>query len=84
VPSLCPRIRLRLTEAPLDEQRLPGEGTLRQVRADLETMRSLGAEYVLPDTYYGDSEATRNHERAWRMLATLAENAVDLAHERLR
>jgi probable F420-dependent oxidoreductase len=85
LPSLCPRIRLRLTGSPLDdERRLPGEGTLEQVRADLQTLESLGAEYVLLDTYYGDPEATRRHERAWKMLATLAENVLDLEHRRLR
>jgi probable F420-dependent oxidoreductase len=69
VPSFCPRVRLRLTESPLDEeQRLPGEGTLEQVRSDLETLGSLGAERVLLDTFYGDLEEARRHERAWRML----------------
>ena len=85
VPSLCPRIRLRLTGSPLDEERrLPGEGTLDQVRADLEALESLGAEYLLLDTYYGDPEATRHHERAWNMLATLAEGVLDLEHRGLR
>jgi hypothetical protein len=36
------------------------------------------------DTYYGDPEATRHHERAWTMLATLAESVLDLEHQRLR
>ena len=85
VPSLCPRIRLRLTGSPLDdERRLPGEGTLDQVRADLEALESLGAEYVLLDTYYGDPEATRHYERAWNMLAALAEGVLDLQDRRLR
>lgn len=85
VPSLCPRIRLRLTETPVDEdRRLPGEGTLEQVRADLAALESLGAGYVLLDTYYGDPEATRHHEHAWAMLATLAEKILDLEHGRLR
>lgn len=83
VPSLCPRIRLRLTDSPLDERRLPGEGTLEQVRADLETLEALGAEYVLLDTYYGDPEATRHHELAWDMLATLAASALNLEYGRL-
>ncbi len=78
-------MRLRLTESPLDEgQRVPGEGTLEQVRSDLETLGSLGAEQVLLDTFYGDIEETRHHERAWRMLATLAEDVLDLENRRLR
>jgi probable F420-dependent oxidoreductase len=85
VPALCPRIRLRLTEAPLDEsQRIAGEGTLDQVRADLLALRSLGADYVLFDTYLDDPEATRHLEVMWRMLSLLAEQLLDLAHQTVR
>ena len=71
VPSLCPRIRLRLTESLLDEERrLPGEGTLDQVRADLDALDSLGAEYVLLDTYYTATRRRRGTTNApgtsWR------------------
>jgi probable F420-dependent oxidoreductase len=84
-PALCPRIRLRLTETPLaDDQRLVGEGTLAQMRADLEALQAVGARYVLLDSFYDDVEATRHPEAAWRMLTTLAEKALDLAHEGLR
>ena len=85
VPALCPRIRLRLTDTALpDDQRLAGEGTLDQVRGDLAALESLGARYVLLDTYADDPEATRNHEAAWRMLTTIAERAADLPRESLR
>jgi probable F420-dependent oxidoreductase len=85
VPALCPRIRLRLTEAPLaDDQRLAGEGTLSQVRADLEALQKMGAQYVLLDTFYDDVELARHPEVSWRMLTTLAEKALDLPHEALR
>jgi probable F420-dependent oxidoreductase len=85
VPALCPRIRLRLTDAPLpDDQRLLGEGTLDQMRADLGALQELGAQYVLLDTFYDDVEATRHPEVAWGMFATLAEKALDLPHESLR
>jgi probable F420-dependent oxidoreductase len=85
VPALCPRIRLRLTETPLlDDQRLLGEGTLDQMRADLEALQALGAQYVLLDTFFDDVEATRHAETSWRMLTTLAEKALDLGHEALR
>ena len=84
-PPLCPRIRLRLTDGLLDEgERLAGEGSLEQVRADLAELAGLGAEYVLLDTYRGDPEETRYPERAWAMLATLAERVLDLAQERER
>jgi len=85
VPALCPRIRLRLTETPLpDDQRLVGEGTLNQMRADLEALQAQGAQYVLLDTFFDDVEATRYPETSWQMLTTLAEKALDLAHETLR
>ena len=85
VPALCPRIRLRLTEAPLpDDRRLVGEGTLDQMRADLKVLQELDAQYVLLDTFYDDVEATRHPEAAWGMLATLAAKVLDLPHESLR
>jgi alkanesulfonate monooxygenase SsuD/methylene tetrahydromethanopterin reductase-like flavin-dependent oxidoreductase (luciferase family) len=85
MPALCPRIRLRLTDAPCpDDQRVMGEGTLEQVRRDLEALQALGCTYVLLDTYYDDIEATRHHETAWRMLVTMAEKVLDLPHETLR
>jgi alkanesulfonate monooxygenase SsuD/methylene tetrahydromethanopterin reductase-like flavin-dependent oxidoreductase (luciferase family) len=84
-PALCPRIRLRVTDTTLaDDQRIAGEGSLDQVRADLETLAGLGASHVLLDTYLDDAEATRHHETAWRMLALLAEQVLDLPGETLR
>ena len=85
LPVVCPRIRLRLTEAPLPEaERVAGEGSLDQVHADLEALAALGAPYVLLDTYADDPEATRNPEVAWRMLTTMAERVLDLPREALR
>ena len=84
-PALCPRIRLRITDTPMaDETRIAGEGSLDQVRADLEALAALGAAAVLLDTYTDDAEATRHHETGWRMLATLAERVLDLPRETLR
>ncbi len=85
LPALCPRIRLRVTHTTLpDDQRIAGEGSLDQVRADLEALATLGASHVLLDTYADDPEATRHHETAWRMLALLAEQVLDLPKETLR
>ena len=85
VPALCPRIRLCLTPSPMpDGERAAGHGTLEQVRRDLETLARLGAQSVLLDTYMDDAEATRNHEAAWSMLATLAERVLDLPRQTLR
>jgi probable F420-dependent oxidoreductase len=85
VPALCPRIRLRLTASPLaDEQRVAGEGSLDQVRADLEALEALDARYVLLDTYADEPEATRRPEIGWGTLTTVAERILDLPRETLR
>jgi probable F420-dependent oxidoreductase len=85
LPALCPRIRLRLTGTPMPEDtRLAGEGTLDQVRRDLAALEKMGARYVCLDTFADDIEGSRNHEAAWRMLADLAERALDLEREALR
>jgi probable F420-dependent oxidoreductase len=85
VPALCPRMRLCLTASPMPENdRMAGHGTLDQVRRDLEALAALGARYVLLDTYMDDPEATRDHEAAWSMLATLAVRALDLTRQTVR
>ena len=86
-PSLCPRIFCRLTDAPLpDDERVAGEGTLDQVRGDLEELEALGAEYVVLDTKRNSPTAASpsHHEEAWRTLTVLAEKAVDLEKETVR
>ena len=65
-------------------ERMAGHGTLDQVRRDLEALAGLGAQYVLLDTYMDDPEATRDHEAAWAMFATLAAHALDLPRETVR
>ena len=85
VPALCPRLSLRLTDSRLDDdRRLAGEGTLDQIRGDLDKLESLGAEYVLFDTYTGDPKATLHFEADWARLTTLAEKVLDLEHQSLR
>lgn len=85
VPALCPRLSLRITDSRLeDNQRLAGQGTLDQIRGDLKQLESLGAEYVLFDTYTGEPESTLHPEVDRAMLTTLAEEALDLERQRLR
>lgn len=86
VPDLCPRIMLEVTEQPLPEaSRVAGQGTLDQVRADLAGLAALGATYVLLDTFVGYAdERLAQPERAWEMLALLADEVLDLAQEGLR
>jgi len=85
VPALCPRIKLRLTDSRLPEdKRFAGQGTIDQVHADLKDLEALGAEYVLLDTYDGDAEATRDPVKDLAMLGTVAERLLDLESESLR
>ena len=85
VPALCPRIMLHLSDAPLpDDKRVAGQGTIEQVRGDLRALETLGAPYVVLDTYNVDTGPTRGHEPAWRMLATAAERLVDLGRGTIR
>jgi alkanesulfonate monooxygenase SsuD/methylene tetrahydromethanopterin reductase-like flavin-dependent oxidoreductase (luciferase family) len=77
VPAFCPRVPLRITDRPLDDGvRNPGEGTLGQIRDDLEALAGLGAEYVVFDTY-SDTEQNWTFESSWRALELLAGRVLD-------
>ena len=76
VPALCPRIRAHPTATTLgDDDRVLGEGTIDQIRADLDHLAELGAEYVVLDTYIGPAER-RTAEEDWRILETVAGLAI--------
>jgi hypothetical protein len=63
-----------------------GEGTLDQVRGDLEALQKLGADYVMLDTKRNSPTAltTTHHEEAWRAVTTLIEQAIDPGNETVR
>jgi probable F420-dependent oxidoreductase len=87
MPALCPRIWCRITDSPLPEdKRVAGEGSLDQIRRDLNELQEMGAEYVLLDTKRNSPTAltTRHHEEAWRTLTVLAEKVIDLDKETVR
>ena len=85
VPELCPRIRLRLTDSPVNgSDRDVGEGHIDQVHRDLAALENLGCSYVILDTYADDLEAIKNNEISWRMLTTLAEKVLDLSNQTVR
>ncbi|MQA96066.1 MAG: TIGR03619 family F420-dependent LLM class oxidoreductase [Streptosporangiales bacterium] len=69
VPALAPRIPLRLTDAPLGDDRLPGQGTLEQVLDDLDALAALGATHVQFDTYGGNPASLRPPSEDQRDLA---------------
>lgn len=84
-PALCPRIRLKLTDAPLAEaSRLAGQGTLDQLRADLQGLAALGAAYVLLDPCDDAPAGTPDTASIVRMLETLAAGVLDLPRQSLR
>ena len=83
-PAFCPRIRLDITKEPIDGERLPGNGSIDQVRSDLGQLQRMGAAHVTLDWNTGDLEATKNHQHGWQMLSVLAEEVLDLEQEALR
>ncbi len=85
IPGFCPRIDLQVTKEPLDNgTRLPGKGTLEQIREDLDGLKSLGAECVLFDTYLGNPEERGTSEADLAMFGALADTVLDLEHQSLR
>ena len=79
VPSLVPRIALRLTESPVTiPGRLAGEGTIGQILDDLTQLQLVGAETVVLDPFNGDPDETRHPEAAWHALATVSARARHL------
>jgi probable F420-dependent oxidoreductase len=85
VPALCPRIRMNIQETTYTgDARLPGQGTIEQMRNDLKELEAMGAEHVLLDWYSGDLEATKDHKSGLGILKTLADEVIDLPGEILR
>jgi probable F420-dependent oxidoreductase len=60
VPAVAPRLPLRITEEALDETRPLGQGTLAQIRDDLQWIAEIGATHVLLDTYRGAPDLARS------------------------
>jgi probable F420-dependent oxidoreductase len=73
VPSLVPRIALRLAESPITTPgRLAGEGTIDQIADDLAGLHLLGADTVVLDPFNGHPDETHHPEAAWYALATVS------------
>lgn len=73
VPAFAPRLPLRITGTPLDDDtRLAGQGTPSQVRRDLDDLSDLGATHVLFDTYPGKPGQHRPAAEDQHMLDALA------------
>jgi alkanesulfonate monooxygenase SsuD/methylene tetrahydromethanopterin reductase-like flavin-dependent oxidoreductase (luciferase family) len=73
LPALAPRIRLRLTDAPIQAPGRPaGTGSLEQILNDLDQLAQLGAVTAVLDPYHGDPEETRRPDVAWRALTAVS------------
>jgi len=85
MPAFAPRIRVRVTDAPLDDAaRGPGQGTLDQIRRDMEALGRLHPAYVVLDTYAGSPEELPDNEAARRTLDVMLEHVLDLSRGTLR
>ena len=82
MPELCPRIQLDIRDQPLpDDERLLGEGTFDQLRADLALLEELGCGHVILDSFnaaWQDASATLDYERIWDQYRTVAAEVFDL------
>lgn len=76
-PGLAPRLPLHITDRPLDDDRLIGQGTLDQLRRDLHELAELGATDVLFDTYPGRPSEHRPFHEDQRVLELVANTILD-------
>ena len=86
LPALCPRIQIEITETTVvTEERIIGIGTVEQVHEDFALLELLCAEHVLLDWYVQSDPATvQSDEQAWRQLAQVADQVVDLKNQAVR
>jgi probable F420-dependent oxidoreductase len=84
-PDFAPRIKVVLTDAPLDDARRgPGQGSLDQIRRDLDQLAVLEPAYVVLDTYSGQPEDLSNTDAAKRTLDAMLEHVIDVRRGTLR
>ncbi|GAA4979070.1 putative F420-dependent oxidoreductase [Nonomuraea thailandensis] len=86
VPSLCPRIKLAITDHALDEEsRRIGEGNVLQIGSDLSALAKVGAEYVIFDTTEkGQDRRPGQSDADWATIDRLVTKIVDLDAQGLR
>jgi probable F420-dependent oxidoreductase len=86
VPAFNPRIKFRPTERRSDDPgRLPGAGSIDQIRGDLEQLAALGADSIIFDTTLpGEPRPPGTAERDHRWIELLADSVVDTQSGELR
>jgi probable F420-dependent oxidoreductase len=79
IPSLCPRIKARLTPDEVAGPDRPlGVGSLAQIRDDLVLLDGLGADVVVLDTNPDHPDQRRPAADDWHTLQTIAAGVADL------
>lgn len=84
-PLLCPRISVQISIVPMaDDKRGAGQGTIEQIHSDLAGLESMGASYVILDTYSGDPETTKDIDDQFATLDAVASRIIDLENQKVR
>lgn len=80
-PAVAPRLNLRITDEPLPEHgRLAGNGSLSQVRGDLDELASLGVGHVVFDTYqYDHPRDDEARQRRWQLCRLAARELLGIS-----
>jgi probable F420-dependent oxidoreductase len=74
VPDLAPRISVQLASESVSEYgRVAGQGTLKQIKGDLDALSGMGATYVTLDTYSGDIGNLKNLDQHFETLLAVRE-----------
>jgi len=82
MPELCPRIQFDIRDQPLpEEDRLLGEGTFDQLRADLALLEDVGCSHVILDSFnaaWQDPSSTLDYEQTWDRYRIVADTIFNL------
>jgi len=74
VPDLAPRISVQLASESVSEYgRVAGQGTLKQIKGDLDALSAMGATYITLDTYSGDIANLKDLDRHFETLLAVRE-----------
>ncbi|WP_172670845.1 TIGR03619 family F420-dependent LLM class oxidoreductase [Labrenzia sp. DG1229] len=84
VPTFAPRLYLRITDSPLGEDHVAGEGTPEQIQRDIAALRDVGAEYFIFDPHAPDARDATREPDLIRLVERVAEEIIDLTQGTIR